>query len=239
MKNIVRAVKATVLLMTMALLTAVGAANANNVAVCLDAAEKEQWSKAMPACIKAAEQGDKVAQTMLGLMYGVGQGVAQDYVQAVRWYRLAAAQGEATAQFNLGLMYSKGQGVVQDSAQAVRWLTLAAGQGLAEAQTNLGWMHQEGRGVAKNHKEAVRWYRLAAAQGNADAQYNLGLMYGVGQGVAQDYVRAHMWFNLAAASGLAESVKGRDIAASQMTREQIAEAQRMARDCAAKNYKGC
>jgi TPR repeat protein len=36
-----------------------------------------------------------------GLNYN-GQGVTQDYTEAVRWYKLAAAQGHASAQNNLG-----------------------------------------------------------------------------------------------------------------------------------------
>src|ERR1035438_5254339 len=41
------------------------------------------------------------AQVHLGLMYYQGQGVPQDYKEAMRWYRLAADQGDADAQFNL------------------------------------------------------------------------------------------------------------------------------------------
>ena len=37
-----------------------------------------------------AERGDVVAQLLLGDMYDNGEGVAQDAVEAVRWYRLAA-----------------------------------------------------------------------------------------------------------------------------------------------------
>jgi len=48
-----------------------------------------------------------------------------------------------------------------------------------------------------------------------------------------------MWFNLAAVSGRSISVKNRDLIAARMTREQIAKAQQMARDCAARKYKGC
>ena len=44
-------------------------------------------------------------------MYRVGEGVKQDYVEAVYWYRLAADQGFATAQDTLGVMYTKGLGV--------------------------------------------------------------------------------------------------------------------------------
>ena len=47
-------------------------------------------------------------------MYRNGEGVPQDYAQAVKWYRKAAEQGYANAQFNLGLMYTKVEGVPQD-----------------------------------------------------------------------------------------------------------------------------
>jgi TPR repeat protein len=68
-----------------------------------------------------------------------------------------------------------------------------------------------------------------------DTQFNLGLMYDNGAGVPQDYVQAHLWFNLAA-SHLAKvqernsAASARDALAKRMTPEQIAEAQRLARD---------
>ncbi len=46
------------------------------------------------------------------------EGVAQDYVAAVRWFRAAAEQGNAEAQYDLGLMYLEGLGVTQDKAEA-------------------------------------------------------------------------------------------------------------------------
>jgi TPR repeat protein len=93
-------------------------------------------------------------------------------------------------------------------------------------------MYFNGNGVPKDDAEAARWFRLAAEQGRADTQSNLGLMYANGQGVPQDYVLAHMWFNLAAAQGNENEIalKNRDLAAKSMTREQLAEAQRMARE---------
>jgi TPR repeat protein len=85
--------------------------------------------------------------------------------------------------------------------------------------------------------EMVKSYRRAAEQGVAEAQHNLGHMYRVGLGVPQDYVQAHMWFNLAASRFPASerenrerAVKNRDIVASKMTPDQIAEAQRLARE---------
>jgi len=128
-----------------------------------------------------------------------------------------------------------GQGVLLDEAEAARWYRLAADQGYAGAQNNLGVMYQNGTGVPQDDAEALRLYRLAADQGNARAQNNLGFMYNSGRGIPQDYVEAHMWYNLAAAQLTGEDrdlpVKNRDIVAERMTADQIAEAQRRAREC--------
>ena len=59
-------------------------------------------------------------------MYGDGQGVPQDYAEALKWLRLAAAQGLASAQYNLGVMHGWAQGAPQDYVQAHIWLNLAA-----------------------------------------------------------------------------------------------------------------
>ena len=170
---------------------------------------------------------------------GVAAHEKKDFTTAVRKYKSAAAQGNTSAQINLGFMYRNGQGVVQDYAEAMSWFKLAAAQGYAQAQTDVGYMYSEGQGVIQDYAEAVRWYKLAAAQGMAEAQSNLGMMYGNGAGVVQDYLRAHMWFNLAAAVGHSTAVTGRDLVAKLMTQQQVAEAQKLARECQARNFKNC
>ena len=148
--------------------------------------------------------------------------------------RLAAEQGHVIAQDSLGNMYTHGRGVPQDYSEAVRWLRLAADQGLTLAQFNLGAMYDNGEGVPLDDAEAVRWYRLAADQGLAQAQYNLGAKHGNGEGVPQDYVVVHVWLNLAVSQSSGDDretyVKARDAVATRMTPEQIAEAQRLARE---------
>ena len=150
-----------------------------------------------------AVQGNPVAQNLVGVMYDNGQGVPQDYAQAVVWFRKAATQGFAVAEDNLGLMYYKGQGVPQDYAQAVAWYRKAAEQANADAQNSLGWMYDNGQGVPQDYSQAVAWYRKAAEQANADAQNNLGAMYVEGQGVPQDYSKAAAWYRKAAEQGVA------------------------------------
>jgi|TARA_R110002124_G_C8677892_1_gene491821 TPR repeat protein len=72
--------------------------------------------------------------------------------------------------------------------------------------------------------------RKAADQGLVDAQFKLGGMFHLGRGVIQDAVMAHMYFNIASAGGSDSARKNRDRVAEQMTREQVAEAQRLARE---------
>jgi len=70
------------------------------------------------------------------LMYKNGQGVPQDYKEAVKWYRLSAEQGDATAQFNLGNQYANGTGVLQDYALAHMWFNLSGSNGDKHAVHN-------------------------------------------------------------------------------------------------------
>ena len=162
-----------------------------------------------------------------------------DFSTALRKYKSAAAQGNVNAQAALGAMYNGGQGVGQDSAEAMRWYKLAAAQGSAKAQFNLGLKHFSGIGVVQDYAETLRLWLLAAAQGDADAQGGLGLMYNQEVGVVQDFVRAHMWYNLAGANGNSAAIKLRDNVAKQMTPQQIAQAQKLARECQARNFKNC
>jgi len=105
-----------------------------------------------------------------------------------------------------------------------------AEQGYANAQGRLGVMYFRGDGVPEDDAEAVRWYRLAAEQGDAYAQTSRGVMYVVGDGVPEDMVLAHMWWSLAAAQGNEGARENKDRIEKEMTRAQIAEAQRLSRE---------
>lgn len=71
---------------------------------------------------------------------------------------------------------------------------------------------------------------LGAQTGTPDALFELGMLYATGRDVAADLVAAHKWFNLAAARGNAAAMKRRVELAREMSAEQIAEAQRLARE---------
>lgn len=157
-----------------------------------------------------------------------------DYATALKEWRPLAEQGDADAQYNLGLMYHRGKGVPQDYAKAVKWYRTAAEQGHAFAQFSLGGTYHTGKGVSKDVAEAMKWYRKAADQGLEQGQIVLGMMYSYGSGVPKDHVRAHMWFHILASrlpgAERRGYAKARDDLAARMTPEQVAEAERLARE---------
>ena len=74
--------------------------------------------------------------------------------------------------------------------------------------------------------------------GHAGAQALMGVMYVGGEGVVKDYVRAYIGFDLAASAGAAPAGKARDQFSKILTPNQIAEAERMARERSEKHRKG-
>ena len=84
-----------------------------------------------------AEQGNASAQYNLGLLYANGLGVAQDHIEAAKWFLKAAEQGNTDAQNNLGAIYGEGQGVPRDMVRAYTWFSLAATAGNQSAAKNL------------------------------------------------------------------------------------------------------
>jgi TPR repeat protein len=85
-------------------------------------------------------------------------------------------------------------------------------------------------------EQIIEW-RQAAEGGIAAAQYKLGVMYATSQGEPKDDVVAYMWCNLAAAQGNEEARGLKGTLADRMTKEQIAEAQKLSREWLAKRSK--
>ena len=185
---------------------------------------------AVTATRTSAGEGNANAQYNLGVLYERGQGIPQDYTQAVYWYQKAAQQGYAVAENNLAGMYLDGRGLPQDNAQALYWYRKAADQGLATAQENLGDLYFLGKGGPQDYSKAVYWYLKAAEQGYGKAQYNLGNMYHYGRGVTQNYAEDYFWTSLAASATdyggnlRPEDVqKWRDEAASHLTPAELSQ----------------
>ncbi len=70
---------------------------------------------------------------------------------------------------------------------------------------------------------------LAPDLASGDTFYELGMMYAAGRSVPIDLIAAHKWLNVAVAKGCGMAVERRAELADEMTREEIAAAQREAR----------
>lgn len=84
-----------------------------------------------------ADQMYARAQYDLGATYAYGQGVTQDYQEALKWFRLAAEQGIPEALCDLGAMHQAGYGVPQDYTQAMMWYLIAKANGSTLPDQNL------------------------------------------------------------------------------------------------------
>ncbi len=144
--------------------------------------------------IKKAMEGDAVAQNRLGICYYAGEGIEQDYVEAVKWFQKSAEKGNDDAQNNLGCCYYFGKGVEQNYEEAVRWYQNSINQGNANAQNNMGVCYYNGNGILKNYEKAVMFYHKSAIQGNVFGQYNLGYCFFLGKGTKKNYKEAINWF---------------------------------------------
>jgi len=84
--------------------------------------------------------------------------------------------------------------------------------------------------MARVQMETLENVELTADGGTCDALYDLGLIYSTGRGVDVDLVTAHKWFNLAAVRGSEAARNLRAELALEMAPDQVAEAQRQARE---------
>lgn len=87
----------------------------------ITAYDQGQFAKAFQLWLPLAQQGNAAAQLNVAALYEKGSGVAQDGVEAARWYREAAKQGDLDAQLKIAALYEEGTGVSKDLDAARRW----------------------------------------------------------------------------------------------------------------------
>lgn len=142
---------------------------------------------------------DRELQFKMGLRFAEGDGVAQDYAEAARWYRRAAEAGHVLAQRNLGFLYASGKGVPRDFAEAERWFDKAAVEvGTTDPLTAavLSAARSESERARRTPSDSE-----PRAPSISEIQFATGQRYLTGKGVARDFVEAAKWFGLAAEAG--------------------------------------
>lgn len=157
-----------------ALLSASPVQATDALAGAIKAIEAGHHSQAVQLLTPIANGGNSMAQYRLGMLHYMGQGVPEDEVQAIFWWKKAAAQGYSEAMFQLGSAYLFGsqaaKTVPDPDREAATWYFQAASAGHAEAQYHLGLLFLAGKGVVDSKAEATRWLKKAAGQGHAEAK---------------------------------------------------------------------
>lgn len=217
------------------------AADANNVdalmflaSVSLDKRPREAFDYWM----RAAELGAPFAQANVGRYFQTGaDGVAADAQKAIHWYEKAADAGDSGAMSSLGAIYRAGEGVPVSFKEALYWLNRAEKLSDPDAQSLLALMYINGEGVPQDFQKAFSLSLAAAEQGDVFSQLRVGSLLFVGQGAPRNLVESHKWINLGLSALPASSSEQRKKASEllgliseKMTKLQVAEAQRLARE---------
>ena len=177
--------------------------------------QRGDYQAALKIFTALADQGDAVAQTLVGNLYANGPGVLADSATALKWYLLAAQNETAPTQFaEVGIEFG-------------------------QLQEQIAIMYGTGTGTPQNYEESIKWDRLAAKNGNLQGQFNLGVKYYNGDGVKRDFELAYMWFEISEINGPGSGIKMRDTAAQQLTKADALLAQAAASKCVKSNYDGC
>jgi TPR repeat protein len=207
----------------------------------------------------AYEGGDSEGAFYLGRLFELGLGTEQDEMRAANLYAAAAEGGSTKAQVRLGLMYHEGRVLLRDYEEGTRLLCEAADAGDADGQLNCGLAYRAGRGVGADDARALSYWQRAADQGNILAMNvlgqaalasgnieqaavylkqsadlgNAGGMFEYAKllmiGATPDPVTAYSYANLAVVRGLADAGVLRDEIEAQLSAEQVAAGQAMAR----------
>ena len=113
---------------------------------------------------------------ILGIYY---EKVEKDYVQTIKYYRMAINLGNTDAMNNLACYYKK----EKDYVQAIQYYQMASELDNTNAMCNLARYYNE----KENYVQAIQYYQMAIKLGNSTAMNNLAYHY---EKKEKDYVQA-------------------------------------------------
>jgi TPR repeat protein len=92
----------------------------------LAAYDRGQYREALSIWRPLAEGGDAKAQSLMAMIYELGEGVSRQPRLAVTWYERAARAGHPASQYQLGRLYRDGIGITPNAVEAFTWFSMAA-----------------------------------------------------------------------------------------------------------------
>ena len=147
---------------------------------------------------RLADEGDVDGLYYMGVYYGTGDVVSQDYKKAVEYFNSAAEKGHVDAIFQLGICYMFGYGVRKDMKKSLNYFEQAANKGHAEAATYAAQCYESGtNGVKIDLKKSFELYKMAAEQDVEEGMWYVIDGYLYGHGTEQNPEKAREWYERA------------------------------------------
>ena len=165
----------------------------------------------------------------------------KNYALAISKFGDAAASGSTYALIKLSALSKENRGSKEVFDLAFNKIENRSKTGDKRSKMVLASAYLMGHLVKRNCTVALNLHKELASEGDEVAQHNLGGMYLSGDCVPKDYVLGYMWRSLNLAQNTNEN--GTEFLVSLernlMSRDQVAQAQKMARDCFKNKYKNC
>lgn len=141
------------------------------------------------------KKGSADAAMMLGYRYDFGtEGVKQNFLKALRWYKKAEELGSTEAKVRLGYLYMRGLGVKKNQDTAYAYFKGASDKGDMTGKASLGLYYLKNTDLPDSKMNAYYNIREAADGGDPLGCYLMGTLYEKGIGVTADRTAAMSWY---------------------------------------------
>ena len=157
--------------------------------------KNEDYKLAAEVSLAAAMLGSGLGANNLGILYEDGNGVPQDYGDALLYYTIAADYDSPFGHMNAGDLYRDGRGVSVDAERAIDAYEASAELGYGPAYERIGDLYRDGKIVPQNTSEAIYAYSSAHDLGEYACGNKIAYIYETGQGdQPQNEVAAFGWY---------------------------------------------
>lgn len=149
-----------------------------------------------------AKNGSSTCFTNIGLAYENGEGLKQDYKEALAWYKQSFALGGDIG-FKIGCLYYKGNGnIKKDWNQALIYFNnVTLPSECMKSFFYMGTIYELGSNNIKDYKKAYDFYLKSYELGFPGGATYIAMLYTRGLGVKQDEEKAMEWLRIARSNG--------------------------------------
>ena len=130
----------------------------------------------------------------LGRFYLRGEGVRQNFAEALRYFKLGLSLADDVCQYEVGLMYLLGLGVRKDVVLAAKYFKESAQQELPAAQVQLGKLFLDQGDLAM----ALQYFKAAERHHHIEALYHLAEINNFAVGRGRDCAQATLYYKAVA-----------------------------------------